>query len=500
MRNNLFLPLLISLLFIPTLIFSQKFQDKTFTANQLQADFEVLKEALKAVHPALYEYQTPAEFEARCQKVENALKDGMTELDFLIQVSTITKSIGCAHTTTYSINDKAESKRLNKLPIEKRDTFNYLPFNGSFRNHRLFVGATQDSLLNPTDEIFSIDGHTVAELEQKVDEYPSRSEDGVGTRLKEFFAKEGILNIVYATFYPIQDSVLVEIGSPEKKVKKYFKTFKSHEISAVPAPAYDSTQWDLKFREDRFKKKYSHTFNSIFFYQHQEKDIATLKIKSFQSDSKKMLDLIFDDLKAKNTKNLIIDLRGNGGGDPRPVNTLLSKTLSKNHSYSLAKRKIPSEIKGTKYKEFFLAPFLRSILIGSLFKKKKVAGKKVLTKTIKPDTENGFKESIYVLMDGGVGSGASMFCAILKNDKRAIFLGEETAGAAQVTNGALYFFPNAPNSSISIRIPRYKFNHQITGGKKGRGVEPDYIVKETIESFKNKEDLGLKKVLALIEE
>ncbi len=500
MRNNPYLPLFISLIFFPTLSFSQILQDRVFTAEQLKADFVVLKEAMKAVHPALYDYQTPAEFEERCQTVEKALKDGMTELDFLLQVSTITKSIGCAHTITYPINNKAESKRLNKLPIEKRDTFNYLPFNGSFRNYRLFVGTSQDSLLNPTDEIFSIDGHTVAELEQKVVEYPSSSEDGVGSRLKDFFAKEGILRKVYTTFYPVKDSVEVELGSQEKRVKQYFKTLNAHEISAVPEPAYDTTQWDLKFREDKFKKKYAHTFNSIFFYQHQEKDVATLRIKSFQSDSKKMLNLIFEDLKAKNTKNLIIDLRGNGGGDPRPVNTLLSKTLSKTHTYSLAKRKIPSEIKRNKQKEFFLAPFFRSILIGSLFKKKKEAGKKVLTKTIKPDNENGFKGSIYVLMDGGVGSGTSMFCAILKNDERATFLGEETAGAAQVTNGALYFFPKAPNSSISIRIPRYKFNHQITGAKKGRGVEPDYIVKETIESFKNKEDLGLKKVLALIEE
>ena len=50
------------------------------------------------MHPALYEYQTPIEFEEQCEKVEKALKDGMTDLDFLKLVSTITKTIGCGHT------------------------------------------------------------------------------------------------------------------------------------------------------------------------------------------------------------------------------------------------------------------------------------------------------------------------------------------------------------------------------------------------------------------
>lgn len=80
---------------LPSTSFSQQFQDTTYTAYQLKADFKVLKEALIAVHPALYEYQTSAEFEEKCQKVESSLKDGMTDLDFLIAVSAITKTIGC---------------------------------------------------------------------------------------------------------------------------------------------------------------------------------------------------------------------------------------------------------------------------------------------------------------------------------------------------------------------------------------------------------------------
>jgi len=488
--QNLFL-LLIFLFFVPNNSYSQKFQNKTYTANQLKADLLVFKEALIAVHPALYKYQTPIEFEEQCEKVEKALKDGMTDLDFLKLVSTITKTIGCGHTGAYYGISRKEGKKLKKLPVEKRDTANYLPFNGSFRDHQLFVGTSFDTLLSSATEIFSIDGHSVTDLEQAVFDFPSISEDGKGKRLSTFLAKKGILMSVFTTFFPVKDSVELLIDTNEGKITQKFKTLKNYEILTPAEPSYDTTAWNLKFRMGKFKQKYLRTFASIFFYQHYNKDIAALRINGFNSGDKPMLDLIFDTLKAQKTKHLIIDLRGNLGGDIRSVNTLLSKTLSTEHTYTLSKKNIPAEIKRKRHKEFFLIPFLRTLLIRVSHKKMKIAGQSVLAKTIKPAKENRFQGKIYVLIDNGSFSGASVYSSILQNDKQALFIGEESGGVAQMTNGAIYFFPKPPNSKISIRIPRYQINHQIVGGKKGRGVLPDYKVKETVTSFINGEDKGL---------
>ena len=103
-----------------------------------------------------------------------------------------------------------------------------------------------------------------------------------------------------------------------------------------------------------------------------------------------------------------------------------------------------------------------------------------------------------VLQDSSF-SGSSMYASIIQNDNRATFFGEETGGAKDVTNGATYYYPKLPNSRCSIRIPQYRIDHQTKEGNKGRGVIPDYEVKETVESFKNGEDLVLKKVMEVIE-
>ena len=67
-----------------------------------------------------------------------------------------------------------------------------------------------------------------------------------------------------------------------------------------------------------------------------------------------------------------------------------------------------------------------------------------------------------------------------------------------MTNGATYFNVKFPNSRCIVRIPEYRINHQIKLIEKGRGVIPNYEIKETVESYMNGEDLVLEKVLEVI--
>ena len=498
MKNTILLLFTTYLFASPFNSFGQKFQDRTFTAIQLKEDFKVLKAALTSIHPSLYSFQTEKQLAEKFAKVEASIEDGMTELDFLTLVSTITKSIGCGHTSTHQWNSRAERKRLKKLPIEKRDTLNYLPFNGSFRDHRLFVGESFDSILASNMEILSIDNHSITELEQKVYNFPSISEDGQGKRLTHFLGRTQVLRNIYTVYFPLKDSVELILQLPEGPIRRKFKTKKKNEFISEPV-LQDSTQWDLKFREGKVKNKYRRMHSSIHFYQHiNRRDVALLDITTFKSGFKPTYNLIFDYLKKQQTKHLILDLRGNLGGDIESVIKLLSHTLTKSHTFTMSGRKIPREVKKTEYKEFFILPFIRSLLINSKFKKKKLNGRRVYSRTIKLATENHFDGQVYVLINGGSFSASSFFSAILKNDKQAIFIGEESGGAAELSNAGLYFLPKSQNSSITIRIPRFLIDYQIIGAEKGRGIQPDYIVKETIDSFLKEKDVGLEKVLMIM--
>lgn len=479
---------------------SQKFQDSIYTANQLKSDLVILKDALTSIHPSLYAYQTPEQLAEKFTKVDAALKDGMTDLDFLNLISSITKTIGCGHTTPYRKYSKVEKKRLKKLAPEKQDTFNYLPFRGRFIANRLFVGESFDSLLSPTTEILSIDNHPIAELKQKTFDFPGFSEDGQGERLSQFYGKIGLLRVIYSIYYPVKDSVELMLKLPEGEISRKFKTKKYYEFKSE-RELLDTTQWNLKFRKGEVKKKYRRMFNSIDFYEHLDRqDIALLSIKAFDGSFKSGYDLVFDYLKAQDTKHLIIDLRGNLGGSIEAVIKLLSQTLTQPHTYTIFKRKIPADVEKLRYKESFLRPFFRKRFFKKKYKERQEEGQTVLARTIKPATENHFDGQVYVLTDGGSFSSSSIFSAILKNEKKALFFGEETGGAAQHTNAVAYFEPKLNHSRLTLRIPRYRINHHVKEGKKGRGVRPDYEIKETITTFLNGEDKCLEKVLSLIEE
>jgi len=448
----------------------QVLRDSTYTKEEIIEDLDVFKKALEAVHPALYEFQTATEFDALFEAAKSRVKEEMTDWDMLNLMGPIVQAIGCGHTTIRKVNTKREVKLMKKRKVFSLDTVNTLPFKGIFIENRLFIGATYDTTLDKTMEVLSIDGHTTKELLAKVRKYPTFSNDGKRTRLIDYLAQKGILEAVYWYYFPTKNSIKLAIKKDGQVDYLKIPTFAYNDPKKIVEDQIENkdTVWEKKVIE-----KKAHKAKSIHLFQHKnQKELCLLEVKGFDSNTKKRLTKVFDYLDNNQTKNLILDLRGNLGGDIKTVINLLSYTLNKTHRFVMQSRKIPKNIKKSRYKAFFLAPFIRSIFVTSFYKKRRVNGETILSKTIKPKTTHHYKGNLYVLTDGGSFSGSSILASIIKNEDRAIFLGTETSGAKDVTNGATYFYPKSPNSRCSIRIPRYRINHQVKNPNKGRGVIP----------------------------
>jgi len=474
----------------------QVLQDSIYTKAEIIEDLDFLKGTLKAVHPALYEYQTEEEVDALFVKAKNQVKEQMTDWDMLNLIGPIAKNIGCGHTSVAKVSTKVERKIMKKNKIYSLDTVRFLPFEGKLIDNQFFVGNSYDSTLSSTLEIKAIDNHAPSELWAKMQTYPPVSEDGVSDRLLSYYAKRGILNNVYRYYYPVGDSIQLTIKKNNHDSTYFAKTYGHTSLPSIAEKSYDEEEWqkvDLGKTSLRAK--------SLFLYEHStNKGVLLLALSSFEDNATKRINKAFEYITTRHTKALILDLRGNLGGSVKTVATLLSKTISKPHAQRMSKRKIPKVFRKNCYKEFFIVQILKSIMISSFYKKRKVDKKTYLYKTFAPAKEYHYKGELMVLIDGGSFSGSSLYSSIIQNDKRATFFGEETGGAKDVTNGAIYYYPKLPNSRCSIRIPRYRIDHQLTAENKGRGVIPDYEVKETVESFKNGVDLVLKKVLEVVGE
>jgi hypothetical protein len=197
------------------------------------------------------------------------------------------------------------------------------------------------------------------------------------------------------------------------------------------------------------------------------KHTAVLQIRSFHNailnhryhqHFKKEINSNFSEIFKMGIDTLILDLRGNEGGHTQNAQLLLSYLLDK--PYKLV-YKGPSD--------------------GVIKPKSKI-----------------FNGKLFCLINGGSFSAASMVVSVLQENKRAVFVGEETAGNRTVISGSARSF-NLPNTKINCTVSRKSW--QIRNAENdGRGVIPDYKVVSTIDDIIAGKDAQLELILKLIKE
>ena len=198
------------------------------------------------------------------------------------------------------------------------------------------------------------------------------------------------------------------------------------------------------------------------------KNVAVIKIPTFSFYDRveyftKFIDSSFQEIKDKNIPNLILDLRGNDGGDPFcsvPLFSYLEKEPVKYFAEEYGK-----------YSEF--------------------------SKPI-PLAENHFTGNLYTLIDYHCGSTNGHFSALLKYHKIGKFAGVE-GGATYKCNASVVEF-SLKNTHMIVNVAQRTYNAAVEGMDKTKGVEPDYFVEQTYTDFINGIDTVLEYTLKLIEE
>lgn len=186
-------------------------------------------------------------------------------------------------------------------------------------------------------------------------------------------------------------------------------------------------------------------------------NIGYIKIKSFIG-SNTASDVVMGLKKVKNTKGLIIDLRGNTGG-------LLTNAII--------------------IANFFIGNGKIVSIVSKNGKKNDINAQMNIPATTKPTV---------VLVDGASASASEILSGALKDNKKAVLVGEKTFGKGLVQQ----IVPLPNETGINITIAKYLTPNGSDINKKG--IEPDYKVEYSLTDYKNHNDTQLKKAEAVINE
>jgi C-terminal processing protease CtpA/Prc len=194
------------------------------------------------------------------------------------------------------------------------------------------------------------------------------------------------------------------------------------------------------------------------------------------------MESIFRTMREKGTKTLVIDLRGNGGGEDMYGAMLVSYLTDKPFRYfdHIRIKTIDPSFKAyTDWSAKDEQELREGVIVNP-------AGGFFITQKLHPGVAEQspgkypFLGQTIVLINGRTFSTAADFCAVAHHLKRATFIGEETGGAYYGNNSGLSTILTLPNSKARVLLPMYEYWNAVPGydGKR-RGTRPDIQVDTT---------------------
>ena len=445
--------------------------NKKYSKEELQQDYTLLRNILEKKHPSLYWYTPKDSMDYFFNEGYKAINDSMTELQFGWKIlAPLTTTIHCGH-TSFSM-----SKGWNKFIKNK-----------SIPSFPLFLKVWNDTMaviynLNKDDSIIkkgtlitSINGLKSSDIISRMFDY--MVEDGYS---------DNVNYIRLSTSFPYFH-------------RNIFGLYKTYNVGFIDSngvekntsiPLYNVLPDSLVKRKKIEKElKKSDSFKRFENIRSLQIDTSTalMTINSFSKGHlKNFFKRSFRKLRESNTKNLVIDIRANGGGDINNY-VLLTKFL-RNTSFKVADTAYSNDKGFGPFTKHVSSGFFNNI--GLLFVTRKEKDGKYHFRywehhTFKPKRSNHFNGEVYVLINGLTFSASTLFCNSVKGQQNITLVGEETGGGWYGNSGIMIPDIKLPNTKLRVRLPYFRLVQYNHIAEKGTGVIPDVYIKPVYKDLVN---------------
>ncbi len=386
----------------------------------------------------MYRFTSEAAFDKLFESGLESIADFLTTQEFYPILIPIVARIGCGHTSLWTPDgywDRAPEKMF--------------PLGVYARDGRLHVihSYNQESPIEFGSRVIAVNGLEVDEFLGEM--LGNIWSDGL-IMTKRYHRLNNVFPYLFALMYGYPDQFDLTVAGDEGETK----------INLEPIPR--------SLIEDYHD---SLVLSGIIRLKDLELDLlddntALLSIRTFGwydnvKGFRRFIDSSFQVIRENDIKNIVIDLRGNDGGDPWCSSHLLTYLQRESLVY-------------------FSRPY----------------GKYAPLNQPLPIAEHPFTGEQYYLIDGMCFSTTGHITSLLKYHQLGTFVGEET-GATFTCNDASHDIL-LKNSGYRVQSARRSFATAVSGFPMDRGIMPDYVVRPTIEDVIQNHDAVLEYTIDLV--
>jgi hypothetical protein len=462
---------------------------KLFTAQQLQADFAVLKKSYQTLHPGLYKYADTATIDRYFTDCQRELNQDQSLADAYLTIMKLTARFKCGHSYPNFYNQEGEVKALFERP-------NTLPFWFRLVENRMLVTQSADAAVPAGTEVVSINGVAVEKIIETM--LPLVRADGSnnGKRMKLLeISGQGhdYFDVLLPMLFPSPN------GTFSLKISN-LSTGKSANATAKSLSHIE--------RDEQIRKQPGMAKDSIATFGWVNATTALLTINSLANwDNSfkfgKFYDRAVTEFNQKKGQNLVIDIRKCEGGDlwnaKQLIRHLITKPIVINEqqdcwAYVSMDSSLSQYIDNQwayQWRYRNAADFVQ-LPSGQYRGRKDGKGQRL------DPSENHLTGQVYLLTSAVNSSAAWQFASVMREHKLATLVGQETGGNQKgITAGALFFMV-LPNTKIEVDVPLIGMDYAEAAKRPDAGITPDVYVKPTVKAVLGRTDQELEEVNRLI--
>ena len=489
--NRLFF--IFCLLLIFTTGFAQITASGKFDRELLEFDLLELKTTILESHPDAFVFCTEKEFEDMYLACKLALDEEMDYREFSLIIANLLGVLRNSHTAM-------DYNQL--LMLQLLDNGFVMPLNlerveidSASKRFSIVVKSDWENKIEKGAQVLSVNQIPIAKLYERSLEYAciegdaTRARDAVATAILPVVA--GLMKPYGAEneveFIPVGSDKPVIVRLKGYRQKEYHKKLAQRNQEGLNAP--------VKFEINESTK------------------LAVLKVSTFSPPSgrkyrKDIAEAIRRTIEA-GSDDLVLDIRGNGGGSSAWVEYLYSyiDQSGYNTPSNVIGRNSEIAMKRTKFfhttigKIFTFLFFKNNEDVQSF--RKFAALKYGEMDTLyfhvaaKQKSDAVFKGNCYLLINGLTASAGVDFTNAFKTRKRGLIVGEQCLGPSTGTWGNPAWY-ELPNSGLRVSISTIRYNYDNSFQYDQSGIEPDFYVDWEPDDIKREIDTQLEFVKKMI--